>query len=428
MNGTRSQVRKAISKKPRPRVVLLMAPEAGYDRDLLCGIGRYAALHGPWVFHLAGDYPGLPLPQRESVSVSAVGDKSSGTKRLRRSLPDLKRWGATGIIGRIQSEEVARQVLEMKIPLVMMDRTVEQLAAGNPLAKVPDIAPDSRKAGRLAAEHLLERGFSRFGYCGYAGRVWSQQRQEGFSERIEEASFSCDIYESPDRPSRQSWNREVVFVQKWLQSLTKPLGIMACNDTRGLQLLEACFLSEIRVPDDVAVVGVDNDKLSCDLSNPPLSSVSLNAELGGYQAAELLDGLMSGRKPAERRIVVDPVTVVARRSTDVIAVEEPHVAAAMKFVRENARWPIGVEDVVAQAKLSRRSLEIRFRQCLGRSIGEEILRTRLALARQFLSETSLSLWKIAEVSGFNSLTYLDRVFKRDVGMTMRQYRNKYRKS
>ena len=426
MNRTRPQTRNAIGKKPH--VVLLMAPEAGYDRDLLCGIARYAALHGPWVFHLAGDYPGLPLPQRESVSVFSTAKKRSGATRSRLSFRDLKSRGVTGMIGRIQSPEMARRLLELKVPFVAMDPTAPGVAPGNPMAEVPEIFPDSRKAGRLAAEHLLDRGFYRFGYCGYAGRLWSQQRLEGFRERVEEAGCSCEVYEPPRQPSRQSWDREGAFVCKWLRSLAKPMGVMACNDTRGLQLLEACLLSEIRVPDDVAVVGVDDDELSCDLSNPPLSSVALNAEWGGYRVAELLDKLMSGHEPDCRQIVVDALDVVARRSTDVIAVEDPEVAAALNFIRENARWPIGTEDVVGRSTLARRSLEIRFRRSLGRSIREEIQRTRLALTKQFLAETSLPMWKIAEASGFNSLTYLDRVFKREAGLTLRQYRAQYRKS
>ena len=284
------------------RVVLLVAPWAGYDRDLLRGIGQYASLHGPWVFHLAGDYGGLPLPRKEAVNMPTVSREQATKVHPRLSLPDLKRWGATGIIGRIQSPEIIDPVVRLGVPVIVMDRTAQQIVPGNPLANVSEISPDSHKVGRLGAEHLLDRGFQKFAFCGYAGRLWSQRRQEGFCERIEEACFSCSVYEPPHHRARQSWNRELAFVRDWLRSLTKPVGIMACNDTRGLQILEACLLSEIRVPDDVAVLGVDNDRLSCDLSNPPLSSVALNAELSGYQAAELLDGLMSGQSRSLDRL------------------------------------------------------------------------------------------------------------------------------
>jgi LacI family transcriptional regulator len=408
------------------RVVLLVAPSAGYDRDLLRGIGRYASLHGPWVFHIAGDYGGVPLPRKEAMNMPTIGAERATKGHSRLSLADLKRWGATGIIGRIQSPEIIEQVMKLGVSVIAMDRTAQQTAPGNPLAEVSEISPDSHKVGRLGAEHFLDRGFQRFAFCGYAGRFWSQRRQQGFCERLHEACFSCNVYEPPPHRSPQSWNRELTFVRNWLRALPKPVGVMACNDTRGLQILEACLLSDIRVPDDVAVLGVDNDRLSCDLSNPPLSSMALNAEMSGYQAAELLDGLMSGQERLSRQIVVEPLGVVARRSTDVIAVEDPHVGAVLKFIRENARWPIAVDDAVAQGKLARRSLEIRFRELLGRSIGEEIQRTRLSLTKQFLSETSLPMWKIAEASGFNSLTYLDRIFRREVGMTMRHYRRQYR--
>ena len=177
MNATRSQGRKIMTNKPR--VVLLMAPEAGYDRDLLCGIGRYAALHGPWVFHLSGAYPGLPLPQKESVSAGAGGKKQGAKVRPRLSLSDLKRWGATGIIGRVQSLEVARQILQMGIPLVAMDRTVEQLASDSPMAEVPEIVPDSHKAGWLAAEHFSGARLSSVRVLWVCGTIMVPTASEG---------------------------------------------------------------------------------------------------------------------------------------------------------------------------------------------------------------------------------------------------------
>ncbi len=185
-------------------------------------------------------------------------------------------------------------------------------------------------------------------------------------------------------------------------------------------------LGEMPVPDDVAVVGVDDDQLVCELSNPPLSSVALNAEQGGYRAAELLDALMFRRKRKPKLIKVEPLWVVARQSTDVVAVEDQEVAAALRYIRENARAPIGVDDVVEQLVLSRRALEIRFKQSLGRSIRSEIQRVRLGWAKQLLVETNISVARVAEDAGFNSLSYLSRIFRREVGETLSQYRRRCR--
>jgi len=409
-----------------PRVVLFLYPQAGYDRGILQGIVRYARAHGPWIFYLAGEEPGLPLPKTEAVSGAPISTIHVDEVHRRMHLPDLRRWGPTGIIGRLQSPEIAKKALAPGVPVIAMDLSDEQLAAGGPISKVSEIRPDSQEAGRMAAEHLLGRGFKSFGYCGYAGRAWSRRRCEGFCDRLEKAGFRCAVFQPPKRKKPLLWQRERKPVTAWLRSLPKPVGIMACNDLRGRQVLEASTLGEMPVPDDVAVVGVDDDQLVCELSNPPLSSVVLNAEQGGYRAAELLDALMFRRRRKPQLIKVEPLWVVARQSTDVLAVEDQAVATALRYIRENARAPIGVDNVVEQLDVSRRALEIRFKQSLGRSIRAEIQRMRLGWAKQLLVETNLPVARVAEAAGFNSLSYLSRVFRREVGETLSQYRRRCR--
>ena len=186
------------------------------------------------------------------------------------------------------------------------------------------------------------------------------------------------------------------------------------------------MIGGLHVPNDVAVVGVDEDHLLSEFSNPPLSSVTLNTEQGGYQAAELLDGMMSGRVKQRRQLIlVDALWVVARPSTDVIAVEDRDVAGAVLYIRDNARRPIGVQDVVKHAAISRRALEIRFQRSLGRSIRKEIQRVRLNLVKQLLVETNIPVSKIADSTGFNGLTYLSSVFHREVGVTLTVYRREH---
>jgi LacI family transcriptional regulator len=410
------------------RVFLLLFSQAKYDRALLRGVARFARLHGPWVFSLSGEDPQIHMPQMEAVNTVTIPMEQVMGKSRRLSLPNLLRWKATGVIGRIQTPEIAAEILQSKLPLITMDLSAEQLQSKNPLAKFSEIRPNSQAAGRLAAEHLLERGFQRFAYCGYAGRLWSQRRQEGFSERLQEACYSCEVYDPPRSAARQNWNREWPLVQDWLRSLTKPVGIMACNDVRGRQILDVCLLSGLKVPEDVAVIGVDDDDLLCDLADPPLSSVAFDAEESGYRAAEHLAKLMQEGSQRRELILVEPLRINTRRSTDVFAVEDAQVAVAVRFIRDNARRPIGVEDVVEQTPLSRRTLEIRFQQHLGRGIREKIQQVRLGLVQQFLSETELPIGKIAEIAGFNQLDYLCRVFRRETGMTLIQYRRKFHAS
>lgn len=408
------------------KVVLLMFPFAGYDRGLLHGIARYARLQRSWTFYLPGDHPGLPLPGIETLSGVPIRVQRTLRGRQDATLPDLRSLGATGFIGRIQTPLVAKAVLASGLPAIAMDLSEEQLGHGSPLARLSEIRPDSHKAGRLAAEHLLERGFRHFAFCGYAERIWSQHREEGFRQRLKESGFSVHVYRPSQRKAPLSWPREQPGMTVWLHSLPKPLGVMACNDVRGRQVIEACTTGGMHVPNDVAVVGVDEDSLLSDLSNPQLSSVALDTVQAGYQAAELLDGMMSGRVKQRRLILADALWVVSRLSTDVLAVEDQDVAESLEYIRENARRMIGVQDVVKHSAVSRRALEIRFQAILGRSIRKEIERVRLAWTKQMLVETDLSLAKIAEHTGFGSQTYMSRVFHHVTGVTLVQYRRDHR--
>ncbi|MFO0890335.1 MAG: substrate-binding domain-containing protein [Isosphaeraceae bacterium] len=284
----------------------------------------------------------------------------------------------------------------------------------------------------MAAEHLLERGFRHHAYVGVDGRVWSQLRQEGFVKRIREAGFEPHLYQPPRSARDRVWGREQPSLARWLRSLPKPIGLMACNDDRGREVLEACRAGGLRVPEDVAVVGVDDDELLCELADPPLSSVALNAEAGGYHVAALLDRLMRAHARGQsarikpRRLLVEPIGVVTRRSTEILALEDPEVAAAIRFLHDHAAESIGVGDLVAHLMISRRSLEIRFRKATGRTIHEELLRVRLERAMRLLRETDLPIARVAAGSGFSRPSYLAQVFRQNLGVTPARYRSQIR--
>ncbi len=406
-----------------PRIVLLMNPYAGYDRGLLEGIARYAQIHVPWVFCLSEEHPGVPMPSLDSISGELFLKKTGDSPKKSLHLASL---GACGVIGRIQTPAIAQSLLASGLSVIAVELDDEQLAESPSLSKLSEICADSRGAGRIAAEHLLDRGFASFGFCGYQGRIWSDRRQEGFCKRVEESRFSSQVYQPALRGRTLPWHREQPLVTAWLQSLPKPVGVMTCNDIRGRQVIEACLQAGLRVPDDVAVVGVDEDRLLCDLANPPLSSVSLNLERAGYQAAELLDRMISGRTCQPRQILVEAQWVIPRRSTDVLAIEDRHVAAAVRFIRDHFREPITVEDVIAESRISRRNLEMRFQQTLKRSVRRHIQQTRLGWSKKLLAETTLSAEKIAELSGFSSLSYMSTVFQREFAMTLTEYRRQSR--
>lgn len=379
-----------------PKVALLVETARGYGREVLHGVVRYARLHGPWAFYVTpGDFA--------------------------QSLPQMEEWGGTGIIARIETPQVAKAILGTRLPVVAMDLSESQLAAESPWSRVSQLTSDSEGAMRLAVEHLVEKGFRNFGFVGIAGKIWSDRRQQAFTRLMVEGGYTSHTYPGTRR-HRVPWGREQAIMARWLANLPKPVGIVACNDDRGREVLSACRQARVQVPEEAAVVGVDNDELLCDLSDPPLSSVALGAERAGFEAAALLDQLMAGRIKKPQRLVAAALGVVARRSTDVLLHENPEVAAALRFIHDNAGRPIRVYDVVASLGDARRTLEIRFRQALGRSIHAEIERARLERARQLLLETDLPLPKIAQACGFGSASYLAAVFHRNLGTTPVKYR------
>jgi LacI family transcriptional regulator len=379
-----------------PKVALLVETARGYGREVLHGIVRYARLHGPWAFYVTpGDFV--------------------------QSLPQMEEWGGTGIIARVATPQVAKAILATGLPVVALDLSEAQLARGSPWSRMCQLTSDSAGAARLAVKHLLEKGLRHFGFIGIAGKVWSDRRERAFVREMAEAGYQTLAYPCARR-RRLPWGREQAVMSRWLAGLPKPAGIMACNDDRGREVLAACRQARLRVPEEVAVIGVDNDELLCDLSDPPLSSVALGAERAGFEAAALLDDLMAGRVKKPRRLVAAALGVVARRSTNVLVHENPEVAAALRFIHDRAGQPIRVYDVVAHLGDARRTLEIRFRQALGRSIHAEIQRTRLERAKQLLLETDLPLPRVARACGFGSPSYLAAVFCRHLGVTPVKYR------
>jgi LacI family transcriptional regulator len=387
-----------MSMRELPKIALLVETSRGFGREMLRGIARYAQLHGPWSFHItAGDYD--------------------------HEVPKMKQWGGAGIIARIPNDRVARAILAANLPTIALGLTDEQMKAESPLSAFSELSSDANEVARIAADHLLERRFRHFAYVGLEDRAWSTRREVAFRGHLAQHGFEPHVYYQPKRPQDRLWEREQAILAEWIRQLPKPIGLFACNDDRGREVLEACRLAEQRVPEDVAVLGVDDDEVFCALANPPLSSVALNAETAGYRAAELLDGMIHGRIKKPRRILVEALCVVTRRSTDVVAVEDQDVAAALQFIHREQGRNISVDSVVDEVAVSRRNLEKRFRATIGRTILEEIQTTRLERAKRLLLETTYPISKIADISGFGSTGYFIQFFQSRVGKTPRRFRN-----
>jgi len=286
----------------------------------------------------------------------------------------------------------------------------------------PRVATDSKAITELAAEHLREQGFRHFAYCGDSRHLWSVRRSEFFQEQIRGFGGTCAHYTSRKWGNDRSAEDEIVSIARWLRNLPKPVGILACYDVRGQQVLEACKFAGLEVPDEVGVIRVHTDELLCEPCDPPLSSVVPNARRAGYEASELLARMMAGNKVPATIRRISPLGVVARPSTDVVTVNDPPVAAAVRYIREHALEGIGVQDVLRAVPMSRTLLERRFQRMLGQSPGAFISKVRIAHVKMLLATTGWPVGSIAERAGFEHTEYLSVAFRRETGMTPTKYR------
>ncbi len=378
-----------------PKVALIVDTSLASGRDVLRGIGDYVRQQGPWsIYH---EPRGLedPVPKW------------------------LQGWDGDGIIARIQNDRMAHTVKETGIPIV----DVLGLATE---ARFPLVHADDEGIAQQAAEHLLQRGFRNFAYCGIRHAPWSNRRRDVFTKTISLAGYECSVYHLPTSiRSGRNWEKVEKSFTKWIVELPKPVGIMACNDPRGQLLLEACRRGRVSVPEEAAVIGVDNDEPLCMISDPPLSSVMPNHERVGFEAAALLNRMMAGDDPPGETLFIPPLRVVTRMSTDVSAIEDPEVASVVRFVREHACEGIDLHDIVEYSGFSRSTLLRKTKKVLGRSLHEEIIRVRLQRVHYLLTETNLSIESITHKSGFNHRQYMGKVFKAEYGETLAEYRKRF---
>jgi LacI family transcriptional regulator len=328
--------------------------------------------------------------------------------------PWFHSWHGHGVIARIENSKIEDAVAAINLPVVNV--------SGNAVKRsFPTVATDSEALSVVAAEHLLERGFRQFGYCGDARFDWSYRHEQNFRKYLRVTGFDLAVFDS-EIGDAEDWPRERKKLIDWLVGLPKPIGIFACYDIRGQQLLDVCRQAGVRVPDEIAVIGHHNDELLCELCDPPLSSIVPNARRAGYEAAQLLDRLMHGQEVSTRTRLIAPIGVFARKSTEAIALRDNEIAQAVRFIRDHACEGIGVEDVLRVVPISRTVLERRFQKLLHRSPYEEILRLRLERVKQLLTTTDLSIAQIAGQVGFSGVEYLSAMFKRKLGVSPREFR------
>ncbi len=391
--------RSGSSREKKRNVALVIETSNDYARGILLGIHDYIRTHPSWTVYLTEH-------GRHEPDESFAGN-----------------WEGDGVIARIEHTRTAETIRTLKLPTV-------DVSAARLLPELPWVETDDKAITEAAVNHLKDCGLKHFAFFGDPYYNWSRWREYHFRESMKAQQLPERVYSLPQRTDPQvRWYFERQRIREWLESLPKPVGIFACYDACAQQLLEICRYYDILVPEDVAVIGMDNDELLCELATPPLSSVIPNTAGTGYLAAALLDRMMNGEHvPAEKHSVA-PLGIRQRVSTDLLAVEDPLISRAVRFIRENAvRRAITVDDVLSVIPLSRRALESRFRRELNRSPHQEIVRVRTNRVRELLLETDFTLADIAESLGIEHPEYVSVFFKHETGMTPIQYRNQVRSS
>jgi len=378
------------------RIGLLFQYTFSFSRDVLRGFRRFAESQPNWVF--------VPvLPGRQCVHCHG------------HDVPDA-------ILATIDKPAVVQAIQTWTRPLVNVSGGLQGLP-------YPRVMIDGQAVGRLAAEHLRGRGLKRFAFVGRPRHQFSEECEKAFCAALRGAGHEVACCHTPhDRhaaPSGPLWCLDR-RIHAWLSALAKPVGVFVTGDLLGAELAAICQQLDIRVPEDISLVGVSNDDLFCELARPPLSSVIVNAERVGYEAGALLDRLLSGQEPSGQPVLVPPSGIQARRSSEVLAIEDQDVAAAARFIYERSHLPITVTDVLDTILMGRRSLERRFLRALGHGVAEEILRFRIERSKRLLTETDFNMPTVARHSGFSSARHLATAFRREIGMTPTEFRKRTR--
>ena len=371
------------------RIALLVESSHGTGRDIVHGVAAFLREQGcDW------------LVDHE-------------TQRLEGSPPAwLAKWRGDGVIARLHSERVAKAVSRLRVPVV------DVLNALPPAPGVHQAHVDEAAIARLAFEHLRALGLRQFAFCGPTDRVWAWQRRDVFTAAAAEANMPVHVYEfSRHLRTQELASRRAERLVKWLLTLPRPIGVLAANDSYAWLVSTACRLAGLAVPADVAILGVDNDEVFCSLARPPLSGRL------GLEAARMMDAILNERDAGKRRhIMVPPLGVKVRASTDTLATDDEDVTAAVQLIRGLGSEKLSVTAIAEAVGVSVSTLQRRFRETVGHSVHEESIRHRLRNAMRLLSETDLSILAVAHRAGFGHQEYLGRVFKSRLRVTPAEYR------
>ena len=388
--------------KRLPKVAVLLESSHEVSRAMLRGVFRYLRAYGPWQL---------------SLFSGGAGDQR---------LPDFRLWKCSGIIARIPSARVAREIAAARLPTVLIDPMDAYLAPTSPLVGCSRVACDSDAVGRSVGDYLLGKGFKSFAFVDdVSGCNWSRWRREAFVARLAEAGAACAVYPLPDSRGAARWEVEQRAMSRWLRKLPFGTAVFAATDARGRQVLSAALAASITVPYQLAVVGVNNDPMICETSLPPLTSMGLDAEGGGYAAAELLGQIFHRRRAPQKIVRFGPTEMAERDSSRLIPIADELVIRALEYIRINAGLSVRANELAGQLGVTSRCLEKHFAAAGLKSVIDEIQSARIQAVRAMVVEGSLPFLEIAARCGFTNASYLGALFREHFGVTMSDLRKRF---
>lgn len=376
------------------KILLLIDYSSEFSRKLLRGLVQYSQENGPWIFYRLPSYYKMLHGKRGVID----------WVKARKPDAIIAQWDHEG----------SNLLRDLNIPIILQNYKKRSDYFSN-------LTGDYVGTGRMAARYFIEKKFKNFAFYGNKGVVWSRERAEGYMQEIQKVGGNYFYFES-DRLNENEWGNNHIKLDGWLTSLPKPVALFACDDRFALEVSEICKINNINIPDEISLMGVDNDELICNLSDPPISSIVLEVEKGGYEAGRLIHQQIRENKSIPFNIVIDPVKIEERKSTDKYNIDNKYILAVVRHIEENFHTDLSIEALTQLVPLSRRNLELKFKKELGTTIYQFLLRYRVEHFAKLLVNTDRSLFDIALECGFNDSKNISRVFKRIKGLPPTEYR------
>lgn len=386
-----------MPNEPLIKILVLIDYATEFSRRFLSGLIRYSKEHGPWVFY------------RVPVYYKSISGEE-GVIEL------IKQWKADAVVAQWDFDD-AEAFKKLNIPIFIQNNKDSDKDFSN-------ITGNYIETGSLAARFFLQRNYKNFAFYGNKGFIWSQERAKGFRREVEKANGNFFYYESESLDGEQ-WGKGHKELYNWLNSLPKPVALFACDDSFAIQVSEICQLQDIQIPEEISLLGVDNDEIICDLSDPTISSIVLDAETGGYEVGKSIHRVIKSGDNKPFEITINAVRFQLRKSTERYNIKNEDVLDVVEYIRKNFTTKITINHLIKLVPLSRRNLEVKFKSELGMSIYQFILEQRIEYFSQLLLTTKRSLFDISIECGFNDSANVYRIFKKTKGFTPLEYRQKF---